>query len=285
MGAWGAGIFDDDMASDIRGEYKTLLSLGKSDEQVLQLITDFFYSDCKDTEDESVFWLALALSQWEYGRLTEDVRSMAIKMIDSGADLSRWDEAGNEANYRKRVKVLEQLKDKLQSPMPKKKSLAKPILIRSSWDVGDLLAYRLQSKDVRDSDFYGHYALIRVLKIGKHYYSSVAKDAYTETILFGIYDWHGSELPVAEVIRTLRFIPLSIESDPLFGSHFGAYGCFTWTSKELRSAEIIIMSNDPSYKDQLPDFFAQQRGGLTWYSVGKLDVAIVRALRREAKSS
>ena len=62
MGAWGTAIFSDDLAEDIRSEYNALLSIGKDGHQAEKMLIDY-YSDIlnKDSDDEPVFWFALAL--------------------------------------------------------------------------------------------------------------------------------------------------------------------------------------------------------------------------------
>ena len=45
------------------------------------------YERTKDDEDEGpLFWLALADTQWEYGRLTEPVREKALQLLAQGVD-------------------------------------------------------------------------------------------------------------------------------------------------------------------------------------------------------
>ena len=44
-----------------------------------------------DEDEACVFWLALAATQSKLGRLIDLVRDRAIEIIDSGADLRRWE--------------------------------------------------------------------------------------------------------------------------------------------------------------------------------------------------
>ena len=43
-----------------------------------------------DVDDGPVFWLALAATQWEYGRLDTSVKSKALKVIEKNKDDHRW---------------------------------------------------------------------------------------------------------------------------------------------------------------------------------------------------
>jgi hypothetical protein len=43
----------------------------------------------EDPDDSCVFWLSLALTQWKLGRLINEVKEDALKIIDEGTDLKR----------------------------------------------------------------------------------------------------------------------------------------------------------------------------------------------------
>lgn len=118
MGAWGPAIFSDDLACDVRGSYVDYIKEGKSSEEATRLVTQAYIGDVTGTEEEPVFWFALALTQWKMGRLQDIVKSKALEFIDSGVDLRRWREPGNDKTYKKRVAALEKLKDTLLLPMP-----------------------------------------------------------------------------------------------------------------------------------------------------------------------
>jgi hypothetical protein len=70
-----------------------------------------------DVDDGPVFWLALAATQWNYGQLQPAVGKRALEVIDTGADLGRWE--GSHLDRRR--KVLLELRAKLVSAQPKPK--------------------------------------------------------------------------------------------------------------------------------------------------------------------
>lgn len=78
MGAWTTRIFDDDGASDIRAEYRILLGYGVPLEEAYRLIKDNFYKDYENSDDEDVYWLSIALYQWQNGILMDEVKENAI---------------------------------------------------------------------------------------------------------------------------------------------------------------------------------------------------------------
>ncbi len=118
MGASGVGVFHDDVAADVRSEYLDLLARGTSDAEAFRTIVREWKEAIADSDDGPVFWLALAATQWEYGRLHPRAKSQALKVIDQGKGIDRWADGGL---AKKRQAVLAQLKKKLLAPLPKKR--------------------------------------------------------------------------------------------------------------------------------------------------------------------
>lgn len=161
MGTWSTRIFDDDGAEDIRGEYRILLGYNLEPEHAWQLIYDNFYPDYEGTDEEDVFWLSTALFQWQNGILQEDVKQQALRVIESGSDLKRWEESGT-AVYNKRKETLEQLKDKLLHEVNPPKKIRKCLAYyrkKTKFQLGDIYAYAHEN---------GKYSYIQVVEIGKH---------------------------------------------------------------------------------------------------------------------
>src|SRR4051794_27390943 len=78
-----------------------------------------------DPDDGPPFWIALALTQWQLGRLDDRVKARALDAIDSGAGMLRWDEAGP-AQARARRAVLAKTRAAIISPMGAPKKLKRP---------------------------------------------------------------------------------------------------------------------------------------------------------------
>jgi len=119
MAASGVLVFQDDVAADVRSEYLELLANGARDSDALKSMEREWKDSIADADDGPVFWLALAATQWEYGRLHPRAKSQALKIIDEGKDMARWTDAGL---AKKRQAVLAQLKKKLLAPLPKKRT-------------------------------------------------------------------------------------------------------------------------------------------------------------------
>ena len=141
MGTWGTGIFQDDDAADVREAYRDLIGDGNSGEQA----TDILLKEWESDLNNPVFWLALAATQWRCGRLEDRVKSRALHIIETEADLVRWKESGDRKALRERSAVLERLRTQLTSPQPKQTKITKPYRSTTDWQRGELIAYKLQS--------------------------------------------------------------------------------------------------------------------------------------------
>jgi|SRR4030095_8741822 hypothetical protein len=154
MGTWGTALFSDDLAADLRSEFRDLIGEGLSTEAAVNRLKTEYKSSLRDRDEESVFWLALADTGWQLGRLDDSVLQNALRVIDSGQDLARWEDA---ADRKKREQVLAKLRTKLRSPAPSPKPVAKTIKSANEWQIGEVIGFRLLS---------GRWVLLRV--IGHH---------------------------------------------------------------------------------------------------------------------
>jgi hypothetical protein len=115
MGAWGNGIWQDDVADDVLIMFEDLLEAGATPKETVRLVILDPPWGWGDWDDEPTQVLALAALSLEHGILTPTLRSWAIAAIDSGAPLGRWvwDEAKPE-HYLHRAAVLERFKAMLK---------------------------------------------------------------------------------------------------------------------------------------------------------------------------
>ena len=130
---------DDDFAVQVRDDYVEQLYAGLSTEAATDVLRDEYGH--LDVDEHPVYWLALAHTQFEYGRLTEEVKDQALKVIRTGEDLARW--GGGDG---KRKRALNALEKKLRGPQKAPKKLVKrpPKL-----EPGDVFRFRI------DADRYG----------------------------------------------------------------------------------------------------------------------------------
>ena len=160
MGAWGTGLYQDDVAMDVRDTYKDQLHRGKTGEEITQELMEDYEDLLDDMEDGPVFWFALADTQWALGRLEDDVKERALSYLENGGDAWRWETEGA-AKVRAREKVLQKLKEKLNTPQPPKKKVSQYRLYQCKWNLGDVYAYLLEGELAKERGLAGRYLLLQ----------------------------------------------------------------------------------------------------------------------------
>lgn len=269
MGAWSAEIFDDDGAEEIKEEYKTLLGYGMSLEESYKKIEDYFYPDYEGQHDEDVYWLSLALFQWQNGILLDEVKQHALECIVNDEYLERWKDSGEEI-YQERKRVLSDFKYKLinikKETRKRFSKCPKYYRFKTKWKAGDLLAYKVLSpliewegvekesdrecikkahKNLRDN-----YLLLRVIDINKMPVSSVCPELdYSSSAVVMLYDWIGETLPTENEIKQLKFKPIvnNFWSQP---KKIVSAICLEEESskKEREWCEITLLKNDEDFE-------------------------------------
>ena len=185
MSASGVKLFDDDIECDVRDDFRGLLELGKAGVEATATVMKE-YEDIVGTENEGVFWLALAAVQWECGQLQPQLLDRVLGIIASGNDLVRWKH--DPLLLAARQKALASLATRLKSPnsRPKQIRVKTRVQIPFEWDRGDVFAYRLSS---------GRFLIFRVVAVER----TVLHALPTCELL----DWIGTEFPKPEAIAQL----------------------------------------------------------------------------------
>ncbi len=143
MGAWGVAVFSDDLAADLRDEFRDLIGEGLSSTEAVDKLLGEYASAAEDDDERSVFWIALASAQWKLGRLEERTKKEALRLIATDEDLKRWD---NPKDRKKRAAVLKKVREQLLSPQPPPKRV--PCAIGRSgannWSIGEVVGLQLR---------------------------------------------------------------------------------------------------------------------------------------------
>lgn len=179
MGAWGVALFSDDLAADVRDDFRDLIGQGLSSGQAVDRLKLDYAETLDDSDEAPVFWIALAVTQWDLGRVDADTKREALRWIDSGKNLERWPEK----QKKKREEVLDKAKQKLLSDPPAAKRVALEKKESNDWDVGEVLGLKLLSEK---------WVLIRVVG---HHTDNGGRSAVCELL-----DWVGATLPSAQEV-------------------------------------------------------------------------------------
>lgn len=190
---WVKSFFDNEheLAMDVRNEYLDLLRAGESGRKATRAVIDGFSEELADSDvAEPIMWMALAVTQWEYGRLEPRVKSRALRAIKDGGDIRAYPE---DRQHRRRL-VLERVKARLESPQPPERRVriaraAVPLRnIEQNWKPGQIVAFR------RDS---GRYALLLTEGVFVHEYMGQIPH-------FVPLKWEGAKLPSFDRIVRLQ---------------------------------------------------------------------------------
>lgn len=191
MGIWGHRIFEDDRTLDIRGEFRDHIGDGLSPTAATgRLVKSYGPNKRDDAEDYAAFWLGLAATQWELGRLTGPTLRRALEVIDRGIGLDAWGDASPKL-VKKRREAYADLRTKLTRPQPSPVDVPRRYRWQCPWKRGDVLTYRLRS---------GKTVLFRVIDI--------TSDAGGEGAKVDVPRWEKGEPPTkAEVGALPRMMP------------------------------------------------------------------------------
>lgn len=210
MEAWVRRFWEDDQSYFIRSEYKKLLQLGMTDAQAEEQLTAYCLRHLSDSPaDTHRMYIALALAQWEMGRMTEICKENALNRLYFLQKV--YDDT-----------LLKSIEIRLRQAMPSRLTVSKASERRCPWREGSLLAYRIQNnEDCSNSPYWHQYVLLRVVRLVRWPHSIVVPDkCYSETMLVGLYDWFGENIPGTEEIKRLQFTPICVEQAQLRQSHF-----------------------------------------------------------------
>jgi hypothetical protein len=189
MGAWGAALFADDDAADLRDDYRAYLGDAQSDAGATDLAARNNDARLDRPGETTAFWLALASIQWRMGRLDPRVKAVCMTIIDNGIDLEKWADSPERG---KRAAVLAKLRKMILSPLPSAKPLPKPLPVQlPGWAFGEVVGHRMNN---------GKYALLHALNYRG--WSTVAVRAPVVAIL----NWFSESVPDQASIDGLTYI-------------------------------------------------------------------------------
>lgn len=198
MGTWNTGLFSNDVACDVKDTYISFLKEQYSNEDAYQKTYEE-YNELIGTEEEPLFWYALAETQWSVGRLMPDVKDMALRFIGEEGGCSLWEDSPR--HILKWEDTLRKLQEKIGSSMPPEKKFAKPAEFkRNPWNLGDIYAYQFHTELAAEHGLLGKFILFQ--KVGNVEY-------YKNTLysVVQIFDRVFETLPDLDAIENIRILP------------------------------------------------------------------------------
>ena len=163
MGYWGVGLYQNDVSCEVKEEYLRALKDGSDNNVAVELVITKYNDYIEDDDDSVCYWLALADTQWNYGRLTSDVFNKAIEIIDKEECLAIWYEESKKTGDKRR-KVLDDLKKKLESPQPPKKRIPKQRRYICPWKIGDVFAFQINNEEFNQHPLFHRWIVLQ--KVG-----------------------------------------------------------------------------------------------------------------------
>ena len=215
MGMWGFELYQNDTALDVKGDFEELYNAGKTVREITDQLTSDYADIMSDVDEESLFWFALADTQWNFGVLLPDVKEKALCLIHQNLGMFLHRTADEHAKAQ-RKKTLDDLKDKLLSPQPPTKKAVKRRVYKCRWKLGDVFAYRLESDLSKQKGLYGRYFLIQKVDEGTWYPGHIVPIVYVKMTGDSHLPSNEEEFNRAEYVQTCftkyerRFFPIDM---------------------------------------------------------------------------
>jgi hypothetical protein len=201
VGTWGTGLYDDDTACEVRDDYIKNLKEGLSDAEAFQKILNGYKGTLRNVQVATNVYLALADTQWKYGRLDPQVKKRALALLEQGADLREWNEDAPKL-VSAREKVLATLEKRLGSkPKPRRAIKVVPPKPLGKWTdakLGTVFLLPLSKQSFA--------ALVLVANIETGY--------RTKDPMFSVLQWKGRKEPTLAELRNCKLVDVPEDSGP-----------------------------------------------------------------------
>ncbi len=179
MGMWGFELYQNDTSLDVKEEFEELFNTGKTAQDITEKLTEDYKSIMGDIDEEPLFWLALADTQWNLGVLLPAVKEKALYWIDRNRGMLDCQTIDMSAKA-KGKRNLDDLQAKLLSPQPPVKKPVKKRTYKCQWKVGDVFAFQLESDLAKERGLYGRYFLIQKVDEGTWYPGHIVPIIYVK---------------------------------------------------------------------------------------------------------
>ncbi len=201
MGYWGTGLYQNDVSCDVKEEYLRALKDGSDNLTAVDIVISKYADYIEDADDSICFWLALADTQWNYGRLIPNVLNKALEIIDKEEYLVIWYEESKKIGDKRR-KVLDDLKKKLKSPQPSEKRIPKQRSYICPWKVGDIFSFQITNEELKQHPLFHHWIVLQKVESVEWY------PCHIIPIMTAIYSLK-TTCPTLDEISKLPFIKIA----------------------------------------------------------------------------
>lgn len=147
MGAWGPGLFENDVASDVEDIFNDCVDDGMSVTELRNAVLEAFSVLSSDSDDGPVFWIKYAHLLWSSGILDKKTKEKSFRAID--VTLQTMNDQDDDASALRRE--LQEMKATLASPMPKK-NVKRPRTKKyvNDWNIGDVFTFHIDTGAGKD---------------------------------------------------------------------------------------------------------------------------------------
>ena len=185
MGTWGTGLYQSDVAADVRATYRNCKKLGFSGSDLADIVLETAGA-APDSEDGKLARLALADLLCKDRMLPKALQQAALRIVKSPELPARFED---EASRRKHRKMLDALGVALAAATPDTTKRKPPYIEQCDFAIGEVLACPLPK---------GRLALLRVAAYHTRFRG---KSPICEALA-----WNIAEIPPPAKIEKLRFL-------------------------------------------------------------------------------
>lgn len=154
-------LYESPYASEVRKRYIERLGEEKTKGDPLCWMQETFTPEEEKPEKEREFWLALADTMWQFGRLTEAVKARALLAVDGSRQALLPLQSVYPQRYADRMRLLDAMEKTLYTPPPKPKRVQKRRVFENDWEAGEVRAFRLSENA---GEFEGGVVCIHVVR-------------------------------------------------------------------------------------------------------------------------
>jgi len=186
VGTWGTGLYQSDVAADVRTVYRDCKKLGFSGSDLAAIVLETVGAKSADSEDGKLAQLALADLLCKDRMLSKALQQTALRIIKSPELPARFEDQASQLKHRK---MLDALGAKLGAATPDSARRKPPYIEQCDFALGEVLAYPLPK---------GRWALLRVIA---YFTRFRGKSPICEALA-----WNIAAMPPAAKIKRLRFM-------------------------------------------------------------------------------